>query len=69
MTKVITADVDPKRGEPAFESGQIPTTLFLASVWLIGVCIITMIYAGANGLHLPPAFGWLGARSFHDLPF
>lgn len=45
----------------AFESGQIPTTLWLASVWLIGVCAVTMIYAAANGLHLPPAFGWLGA--------
>lgn len=67
MTKVFTADVDPKFHEQAFESGQIPTTLFLAAVWLIGVCIITMLYAAANGLHLPPAFGWLGAHSFHDL--
>lgn len=64
LTKVLVADVDPKLGEQAFESGQVPTTLFLASVWLIGVCIITMIYAALNGLHLPPMFGWLGATSY-----
>lgn len=69
LTKVLVADVDPHLHEQAFESGQIPTTLFLASVWLIGVCIITMIYAAANGLHLPPAFGWLGAYTVHDLVF
>ena len=60
LTKVVVADIDPHLGVPAFESGQIPTTLFLASVWLIGVCVVTMIYAAANGLHLPPGFGWLG---------
>ena len=69
LTKVLVADVDPQLHEQAFESGQIPWTLFLASVWLIGVCIITMIYAAANGLHLPPAFGWLGACTLHDLSF
>jgi uncharacterized membrane protein len=45
LTKVLSAD------DGKFVYGPLDTTLFLASVWLIGVCIITMIFAGINGLH------------------
>ena len=28
------------------------------------VCVITMVFAGCNGLHLPPIFGWLGIMMY-----
>ena len=36
--------------------GKSPTLIF-ASCWLILVCLVTMAFAGWNGLHLPPVFG------------
>eukprot|EP01052_Picozoa_sp_SAG31_P019997 SAG31_NODE_1483_length_8166_cov_5.059874_3_plen_96_part_00 len=40
-----------------FKIPEVDRTLTFASFWLVLVCLVTMIFAGLNDLHLPPVFG------------
>ena len=48
-----------------FDYGKLDTTLFLACVWLIAVCIITMAFAVANASS-PANFRVVGHRNRED---